>query len=215
HDENQNDVEGASPGNPGANDGVVATPETTSESDSEKQKGNEGLGNGEDGPPPGHDENQNDVEGASPGNPGARDKDDDAPVNEVEGTAKADSINGTDGYDSIDGGKGDDTIQGGDGYDTLNGGDGSDLFIFGDFTGETMVDGGAESGKNGWVDVIEMDVGGGPSAAGEGNWTLIIDGQQVIDGAEHGSIDIADGASGSITTDQGLIEFDDIEKIQW
>lgn len=36
----------------------------------EKQKGNEGVGNGDDPPPPGHDENQNDGEGTSPGNPG-------------------------------------------------------------------------------------------------------------------------------------------------
>jgi VCBS repeat-containing protein len=36
-----------------------------------KQKGNEGVGNGEDPPPPGHDENQNDGPGTSPGNPGS------------------------------------------------------------------------------------------------------------------------------------------------
>jgi Ca2+-binding RTX toxin-like protein len=34
-------------------------------------KGNEGVGNGEDPPPPGHDENMNDCPGTSPGNPGA------------------------------------------------------------------------------------------------------------------------------------------------
>ena len=32
--------------------------------------GNEGVGNGEDAPPPGHDENQNDGPGTGPGNPG-------------------------------------------------------------------------------------------------------------------------------------------------
>lgn len=37
-----------------------------------KVKGNEGLGNGYDGPPPGHDTNYNDFEGTSPGNPGHR-----------------------------------------------------------------------------------------------------------------------------------------------
>ena len=36
------------------------------------EHGNEGLGNGEDAPPPGHDTNQNDGEGASPGDPGSR-----------------------------------------------------------------------------------------------------------------------------------------------
>lgn len=37
---------------------------------SQIQKGNEGLGNGQDAPPPGHDTNQNDYVGTSPGNPG-------------------------------------------------------------------------------------------------------------------------------------------------
>lgn len=36
------------------------------------QHGNEGVGNGEDPPPPGHDHNQNDGYGTSPGNPGSR-----------------------------------------------------------------------------------------------------------------------------------------------
>jgi trimeric autotransporter adhesin len=45
-------------------------------------KGNEGVGNGEDPPPPGHDSNQNDGSGASPGHPGSQgghhdDEDDD------------------------------------------------------------------------------------------------------------------------------------------
>lgn len=35
-------------------------------------KGNEGLGNGEDGPPPGHDTSFNDGPGTAPGDPGAR-----------------------------------------------------------------------------------------------------------------------------------------------
>lgn len=34
------------------------------------QRGNEGLGNGYDNPPPGHDTNINDYEGTGPGNPG-------------------------------------------------------------------------------------------------------------------------------------------------
>lgn len=36
------------------------------------RKGNEGVGNGYDAPPPGHDENYNDGEGTSPGNPGSK-----------------------------------------------------------------------------------------------------------------------------------------------
>jgi hypothetical protein len=35
-------------------------------------KGNEGVGNGEDPPPPGHDRNSNDGPGASPGDPGSQ-----------------------------------------------------------------------------------------------------------------------------------------------
>lgn len=35
-------------------------------------KGNEGVGNGYDGPPPGHDYNQNDCMGTTPGNPGSK-----------------------------------------------------------------------------------------------------------------------------------------------
>lgn len=37
-----------------------------------RPKGNEGVGNGEDPPPPGHDENQNDGPGTGPGNPGSQ-----------------------------------------------------------------------------------------------------------------------------------------------
>ena len=40
--------------------------------DSSGGKGNEGLGNGEDPPPPGHDDNYNDGPGTSPGHPGKR-----------------------------------------------------------------------------------------------------------------------------------------------
>lgn len=45
----------------------------TVSSPGEAPKGNEGLGNGEDPPPPGHDDNFNDGPGAGPGHPGARD----------------------------------------------------------------------------------------------------------------------------------------------
>jgi VCBS repeat-containing protein len=38
----------------------------------DRHKGNEGVGNGEDPPPPGHDFNQNDGPGTSPGNPGSK-----------------------------------------------------------------------------------------------------------------------------------------------
>lgn len=35
-----------------------------------RRHGNEGVGNGYDDPPPGHDQNYNDGDGTSPGNPG-------------------------------------------------------------------------------------------------------------------------------------------------
>jgi Ca2+-binding RTX toxin-like protein len=40
-----------------------------------EHKGNEGLGNGQDAPPPGHDHDYNDGAGTSPGHPGSRDSD--------------------------------------------------------------------------------------------------------------------------------------------
>ncbi len=43
-----------------------------SENGNHSGKGNEGLGNGLDAPPPGHETNWNDYEGTSPGNPGSR-----------------------------------------------------------------------------------------------------------------------------------------------
>jgi len=41
----------------------------------DRPKGNQGVGNGEDPPPPGHDDNFNDGPGTGPGHPGARDGD--------------------------------------------------------------------------------------------------------------------------------------------
>ena len=80
--------------------------------------------------------------------------------------------------------------------------------MFGDVSGHTSVDGGG----GGWTDVIEMDVGGGPSS--HGGWTLEIDGHQVNNNSEHGSIDTG-GHSGTITTDHGTIDFTNIDKIDW
>lgn len=40
----------------------------------DRPKGNQGVGNGEDPPPPGHDDNFNDGPGTGPGNPGARNR---------------------------------------------------------------------------------------------------------------------------------------------
>ncbi|MEW6166909.1 MAG: hypothetical protein AB1651_04335 [Pseudomonadota bacterium] len=49
---------------------VDAVCDDSSPSDTSQSAGNEGVGNGDDAPPPGHDDNQNDGSGASPGNPG-------------------------------------------------------------------------------------------------------------------------------------------------
>ena len=53
----------------GAGDDVYYVDRTCSR---EGRHGNEGLGNGEDPPPPGHASNQNDGPGTSPGNPGSK-----------------------------------------------------------------------------------------------------------------------------------------------
>ena len=80
-------------------------------------------------------------------------------------------------------------------------------------SGNTWVDGG-NSGK--WTDVIEIDIGGGPaSSVAHGGWTLEIDGKLVTNTSEHGSIDIGDGKHAVIRTDDGVIDLDNIDKVQW
>jgi Ca2+-binding RTX toxin-like protein len=117
---------------------------------------------------------------------------------------------GDKGSDTIDGGDGNDTIYGGDGNDSLYGGAGNDLFIFGDVSGNATVDGG-NSGN--WTDVIEVDMG---APGVQGDWTLQIDGQMVEGaGGEHGQIDIGADSSGTIHTENGDIDFDNIDKIEW
>ncbi|MDR2220676.1 MAG: putative Ig domain-containing protein [Methylobacillus sp.] len=54
--------------------GTVSDTFKISISNQPKQKGNEGVGNGADAPPPGHDTNQNDGEGTAPGQPGNKGK---------------------------------------------------------------------------------------------------------------------------------------------
>jgi Ca2+-binding RTX toxin-like protein len=123
-------------------------------------------------------------------------------------------LSGSTSNDTIHGGAGNDVIHGGQGgADMLYGDAGNDLFVFGDVSGNTHVDGGA--GGN-WTDVVEIDMGHGPASSAHGsNWTLEIDGQKIVDGHDaHGSID-TQGHSGTITTDHGTISFDNIDKIQW
>ena len=88
----------------------------------------------------------------------------------------------------------------------------NDVFVFGDVSGHANVHG--HSSGN-WTDVIEIDTGHGPAvSAAHGNWTVEIDGQKIVDGHAHGSID-THGHTGSITSDHGTINFDHIDKIQW
>ncbi|MEQ1813297.1 MAG: putative Ig domain-containing protein [Candidatus Nitrotoga sp.] len=90
-------------------------------------KGNEGLGNGQDAPPPGHTINQNDGAETSPGNPGAQGQ---IPVKVINGTENDDTLTGSVGADKISGKAGNDTLAGGTGADTLIGGTRMDAFVF-------------------------------------------------------------------------------------
>ena len=85
------------------------------------------------------------------------------------------------------------------------------LFVFGDVTGHTHVDGGSGA----WTDVIEIDMAQGPGAdTSQGGWTVEIDGQKLVDGHEHGSID-TQGKHVKIETENGSIDIDNIDKIDW
>lgn len=95
--------------------------------------GNEGVGNGQDTPPPGQSSNFNDGPGTSPGTPGA-------PTKTIFGTAGNEVLYGTTGNDVLDGGVGTDTLVGGLGNDcyVFNRGDGSDTITDTDATVSNM-----------------------------------------------------------------------------
>lgn len=119
---------------------------------SRKCQGNEGLGNGDDPPPPGHDTNENDGPGYYPGNPGNRNR-----GNYLTGGEGNDFLTGGNGHNILDGkngsdrligGRGDDTLFGGSGNDTLagsagndflDGGSGPDLYLFGRSDGRDII----------------------------------------------------------------------------
>ncbi len=90
-------------------------------------KGNEGLGNGQDPPPPGHTTNQNDGAGTAPGNPGAQGQ---KPIKVINGTDDDDTLIGSVDADNISGKAGNDMLAGGTGADILTGGTGMDTFVF-------------------------------------------------------------------------------------
>lgn len=130
----------------------------------------------------------------------------------LDGSNKADVLEGAAGNDVIHGNRGDDTINGHGGSDALYGDAGNDLFVFGDVSGHTTVDGGGGH----WTDVVEIDFGHGPAAStAGGGWTLEIDGQQVTDGRAHGSVEVGDDHHATITTQNGTINLDHIDKIEW
>ncbi|MDH3393746.1 MAG: hypothetical protein OEL66_07040, partial [Desulfobulbaceae bacterium] len=93
HDVNMNDGDGASPGNPGAKDGIHKDNANILDEEygNAKIHGNEGVGNGEDPPPPGHDENMNDGPGTSPGDPGAKHKGEEALKANEDGTGETEA----------------------------------------------------------------------------------------------------------------------------
>ncbi|TAN46799.1 MAG: hypothetical protein EPN21_19505 [Methylococcaceae bacterium] len=127
------------------------------------------------------------------------------------GDADKDSLDGGAGNDTLLGGEGSDTLYGSEGDDQMFGDAGNDLFVFGDISGHATVDGGSGN----WTDVIEIDMADGPagSAAG-GNWTLEIEDHKIVDGHDHGAVDV-NGAEGTIHTEHGDINFDNIDKIEW
>jgi hypothetical protein len=119
-----------------------------------------------------------------------------------------DYLDGGAGHDTLHGGYGDDTLVGGQGDDVLDGGRGDDLFIFGAGDGSDSI-----SGGQGWLDTIHLeDVAGGPS---DGGWALELDSGTIEEQASD-YVRLSDGASGSITFDDGSqIDFDGIERIEW
>ncbi|MBF0604928.1 MAG: cadherin-like domain-containing protein, partial [Nitrospirae bacterium] len=132
------------------------------------------------------------------------------------GDAGDDTVHGGTGDDTVYGGTGDDTIDGGAGSDTLWGEEGNDLFIFGAGGGHDSVDGGVGAS---WLDSIELEgVVGGPAESLEhvGDWTLDTNSGFTVDADSH-HIDFDDpDASGTITlADGSVIEFHNIEHIQW
>ena len=129
----------------------------------------------------------------------------------LKGDKGNDTIFGDAGNDTIEGGDGSDTITGGAGNDLLKGDSGNDTFIFDANSGTDTVEGG--SGSN-WIQLNNADEA--PGGAGSGSWTLVTSDSYTIDsGAKTLTFDDND-AEGTITMDDGsVINFEDIEKIEW
>lgn len=127
----------------------------------------------------------------------------------LDGSSGDDILNGGDGDDVLRGDDGDDILDGGSGNDTAIGGSGDDLFVFGAGDGSDFFDGG-----NGWTDTIELENAAGPTASGDGGWTLQTDAAFT---QQDGVITFEDGdASGTIELSDGSeLSFDGVEQIVW
>ena len=146
----------------------------------------------------------------------------------LNGEAGNDSLIGNAGSDTLYGGEGDDKFYWSDGkevatgnnptdIDVAYGGDGHDLFIFGDLKGSAFVDGGSipnVSDGGSWIDMIEIEVPTN-STHETGDWILAIDDQVPVDVTSGPGIIEGENMSGSLTTDEGTINFEDIDKISW
>jgi VCBS repeat-containing protein len=118
----------------GSTDGSLAVSDTFRISISH---GNEGVGNGEDAAPAGHESNLNDGSGTSPGNPGAK-----------AGNNADNILLGSEGDDSLTGGSADDLLDGSGGNDRLKGGAGNDIYLFDRDSGvDTVIEKDASAGN--------------------------------------------------------------------
>jgi len=127
---------------------------------------------------------------------------------EIDGGAGNDTLIGGEGNETLVGGDGNDTLDGGVGDDTLEGGAGDDLFLFSEGGGTDTVDGGAAGG---WTDVIELQ--GVDVASLDSDWLTLTSGSVVETNGDN--LVLSDDASGTITLDDGEINFENIERIQW
>jgi len=89
--------------------------------------GNEGVGNGQEAPPPGQTTNFNDGAGTSPGSPGTHSLNNDI----LQGTSGKNILSGTTGNTLFDGKAGADQLIGGAGYELFIGGTGNDTITTG------------------------------------------------------------------------------------
>jgi hypothetical protein len=205
-----NDGAGTGPGSPGSKGGhpaVTEAPADDADKGKPEAKGNEGVGNGEDPPPPGHDVNQNDGAGTGPGSPGSKggsgtaaDGDDPAKVKDVTAEHADNGVgNGQDAQPP-----GDPKVNDGDGtspgspgaqgvtavIDHPMGGSANDTSHLGVTAGDcgpqnaaddSFVFGDSSNGiSSGWTSMVEVHVDDHSGGAGTA-WTIGVDKTVVVD----------------------------------